>query len=126
MPISKSVGRGGFNVKKDVRHVQSLLNFSREQKGLSPIAADGLVGPETITAIEDFQKSRNGLADGRVDPHGPTMKALDDAFASYTRMLKALSVLSLVLSYDPRFDTPSLDDRGLVAMLRSVRPDPVG
>jgi peptidoglycan hydrolase-like protein with peptidoglycan-binding domain len=126
MPISQSVGRGGGNVKKDVRFVQALLSFWRQENGRTVIAVDGLVGPITIAAIEDFQRAKTGIVDGRVDPRGPSLKALEDEFASYTRMLKALSVLSLVLSYDPELEAPALNDRELAAMLRSVSPSNVG
>jgi peptidoglycan hydrolase-like protein with peptidoglycan-binding domain len=126
MTISKSVGQGGVNVKKDVRYVQALLNFWRQENGWPEIAADGLVGPITIAAIKDFQRAKTGIVDGRVDPKGPSLKALEDEFASYTRMLKALSVLSLVLSYEPEFGTPALNDRGLAVILRSVGPGTVG
>ncbi len=120
MSISKSVGKGGGNEKKDVRYVQVLLNFSRQNNGKPKITVDGLVGPITIAAIEDFQRVKTGIVDGRIDPLGPSLKALESEFESYTRLVKSLSVLSLVLSYDPNLELPMLNDRGLAMMLRSA------
>jgi peptidoglycan hydrolase-like protein with peptidoglycan-binding domain len=70
--IEHSVGRGGFNDRNDVLLIQNALTVCRLQGGKCAIALDGLVGPETIGAITDYQQ-RNGLiADGRVDVRGPT------------------------------------------------------
>jgi murein DD-endopeptidase MepM/ murein hydrolase activator NlpD len=75
--ISASVGRGGINLRPDVLTIQKLLNNARP--GLSRrIAEDGAVGPETIAAVEEFQRRVVGLhrPDGRVDPAGKTLQAL--------------------------------------------------
>jgi hypothetical protein len=77
--ISASVGLGGRNLAGDTFTVQQLLNRARQEDGLPPIAVDGLVGPETIGAIRAFQQSRLGFSDGRVDPNGPTIAALNRA-----------------------------------------------
>jgi len=62
-----SVGRGGKNNTADVKAVQKALG----------LADDGKCGPKTIGAIEAFQKKQGrGKADGRIDPGGPTAKAL--------------------------------------------------
>jgi hypothetical protein len=79
--ITRSVGFGGVNLPGDTRTVQELLNDARADTGLPPIKVDGLVGPETIGAIRQFQQSRLGFADGRVDPGGPTLQALNAAEA---------------------------------------------
>lgn len=76
MKISHSVGRGGRNIDKDVRVVQTLLN----RHIVSPaklLVVDGIVGSKTIGAIEKFQH-RLGMhkCDGRVDPSGKTFNAL--------------------------------------------------
>jgi peptidoglycan hydrolase-like protein with peptidoglycan-binding domain len=126
MPISKSVGKGGNNIKKDVRYVQALLNYWRQQNGRPEIKVDGLIGPKTIGAIEDFQRIKTGIVDGRVDPNGPSIKALEAAFESYTRQVKAYSVLALVLSYDPALEQPMLNDRTMRTMLQSVPSTRVG
>jgi peptidoglycan hydrolase-like protein with peptidoglycan-binding domain len=74
--LAKSVGAGGANQQKDVRLVQLLLNdwLGRRQQTL--LKVDGIVGPLTTGAIRTFQKSNGSIVDGRVDPDGPTIKAL--------------------------------------------------
>jgi hypothetical protein len=72
------VGRGGTNQPLDVRTVQTLLNNHRLPP-LQKITVDGIIGPNTIAAIEEFQRRvvKMLLPDGRVDPGGKTLKALD-------------------------------------------------
>jgi peptidoglycan hydrolase-like protein with peptidoglycan-binding domain len=77
MNIDGSVGRNGANDRRDTRLVQHLLNDAG-----AGLTVDGLVGPKTIGAIEQFQQ-RSGIgADGRVDPGGATLRALVAAFWS--------------------------------------------
>ncbi|MDQ2736710.1 MAG: OmpA family protein [Pseudomonadota bacterium] len=66
-PLGGSVGRGGKNAMPDVAAVQGALG----------IGADGQCGPQTIAAIEAFQR-RIGQArpDGRVDAGGATERAM--------------------------------------------------
>jgi peptidoglycan hydrolase-like protein with peptidoglycan-binding domain len=73
------VGKGVSNTNHgDVLLVQRLLN--RHRGTLPPIGEDGVVGPETIGAIEEFQKRAVGMSwpDGRVDPGGKTIRALSE------------------------------------------------
>lgn len=79
--ISASVGQGGKNEKEDVRTVQILLNA----QGAS-IGTDGLIGPKTIRAIIDFQRSKVGLSspDGRIDPGGRSWTTLTGSAAATT------------------------------------------
>ena len=77
--ISSAVGRGGRNFPpSDVMTVQYLLNcVPASRGGPSPeLMVDGASGPKTIAAIEKFQRSKGGFADGRVDPGGATLRAL--------------------------------------------------
>jgi hypothetical protein len=77
--ISASVGRGGVNRLSDVKTVQKLLN---ENIGLitplRPLDEDGRIGPNTLSAIEEFQRRVVGMLkpDRRVDPNGRTWSAL--------------------------------------------------
>ena len=66
-PLSGSVGRGGKNAANDVRAVQGALGLT----------SDGRCGPQTIAAIEAFQR-RIGQSrpDGRVDVGGATERAM--------------------------------------------------
>ena len=77
--ITGSVGRGGRNMASDVRTIQSALNeVSPMDGGPAPeLKVDGIVGPLTIAAIEKYQRRQIGRADGRVDPDGPTIHALN-------------------------------------------------
>ena len=80
--IQGSVGKGGTNRISDIKVVQSLLNDNLEQLApLRPLAEDGKVGPHTVFAIEEFQRRVVGLRspDGRVDPGGKTLEALNEA-----------------------------------------------
>lgn len=77
--ITGSVGRGGKNYPpSDVMTVQYLLNCVPASQGgpAKELAVDGAAGPKTIAAIEGFQRKLGGFADGRVDPGGATLRAL--------------------------------------------------
>lgn len=80
--ISGSVGIGGANRSADVRCVQELLNgVPPSQAGPTPLLkVDGLCGDKTKAAIQRFQLRQLGqrLADGRVDPGGPTLAKLNE------------------------------------------------
>jgi peptidoglycan hydrolase-like protein with peptidoglycan-binding domain len=81
--IKGSVGSGGANKPEDTRLVQRLLNDARARDGGQRLAVDGIAGPKTNAAILQFQSSHGLLADGRIDPGGPTLKRLvDDHLAS--------------------------------------------
>lgn len=75
--ISGSVGRGGLNRLPDVKTVQALLNKS-PGPGASLLVVDGVVGPKSIAAINEFQRRVvQCVPDGRVDANGRSMKALN-------------------------------------------------
>src|SRR5688572_15869905 len=77
--ILESVGRGGSNRPADVEVIQVLINKQMGQlTPLRPLAVDGRVGPNTIGAIEEFQRRVLGMnaPDGRVDKNGSTLRAL--------------------------------------------------
>src|SRR3954454_3753279 len=79
--ITASVGLGGVNRKEDSITVQELLNkVSPEDGGPMPLlAVDGLPWQKTIAAIKNFQRVQVEMQfpDGRVDPDGPTLAALN-------------------------------------------------
>jgi peptidoglycan hydrolase-like protein with peptidoglycan-binding domain len=77
--IGGSVGLGGKNFRADVQAVQELLNRVKVGQGgpLSPVAVDGMFGPETVGAITRFQKQNFSWGDGRVDPNGQTLARLN-------------------------------------------------
>jgi peptidoglycan hydrolase-like protein with peptidoglycan-binding domain len=76
--MSGAAGLGGRNAIDDVILIQSLLNaISPGEGGPQPkLKVDGIAGPLTIGAIRRYQKARTHIVDGRVDPHGPTIKSL--------------------------------------------------
>jgi hypothetical protein len=78
--ISASVGKGGINRRQDVITVQTLIN--NHIRSIAPIPAftvNGVADLKTIAAIEEFQRKVVKLArpDGRVDPNGRTLAALN-------------------------------------------------
>lgn len=83
--ISRSVGRNSANNKDDVKTVQILLNLNIDKlTPLRPLTEDGLVGNQTIGAIEEFQRRivRMVKPDGRVDPSGTTLRQLREGMSS--------------------------------------------
>lgn len=77
LELLASVGSGGINRKSDVVAVQKSLNFFWSDFDL---VEDGLIGPKTIQAINEFQVKYVGIhADGLISPHGPTIKVLQSA-----------------------------------------------
>jgi len=84
MCISGSVGAGGKNAQGDGVIIQVLLNLNRPAP-LPQIAVDGAVGAGTNEAIKEFQKRVLGMAapDGRVDPGGGTLRALQAGLPAF-------------------------------------------
>ncbi len=82
--INKSVGLQVSNYHEDVKKVQILLNQNRHLSGYPAIEDDSVVGSVTITAIKTFQRevTRFSNPDGRVDPNGKTIKALNEGAIS--------------------------------------------
>ncbi|MFE3037033.1 peptidoglycan-binding protein, partial [Streptomyces canus] len=77
-PLQQSVGSGGSNSNSHVAYVQLMLNDWRGQNEISPLLkVDGLVGSKTTGAITLFQQNVTGIVDGRFDPHGPGVIALE-------------------------------------------------
>ena len=58
--------------------MQAFLNSTPPEDGGPAflLAEDGMIGPKTQAAIDKFQKKVLRQPDGRIDPHGPTIKAL--------------------------------------------------
>jgi D-alanyl-D-alanine carboxypeptidase/Putative peptidoglycan binding domain len=79
--IAQSVGASGRNRHGDVSIVQRLL----AQQGMNTGPVDGLCGPRTVRAILNFQSRFLSMPDGRVDPHGATLRHLTAAHAAPPR-----------------------------------------
>lgn len=82
--IRRSVGANGANDPQDSAAIQNALNrVSAAQGGANPpLAVDGLPWGKTIAAIRKFQARQGLVADGRVDPNGPTLRRLNALLAS--------------------------------------------
>lgn len=102
MPIGRSVGQGGVNRAEDVRLVQQLLNNWRGKNFLPSIAVDGFIGPQTIGAIRVFQQRVTGIVDGRVDPNGPAIRALEEVEAGPGLGEVAVAILVMLRDLDSR------------------------
>ena len=76
--IGSSVGRGGSNSTNDVKLVQALLNVHLRREGKKALAITGKPDPETLSAIETFQKTEQKLTkpDGRIDANGSAFNSL--------------------------------------------------
>ncbi len=106
--ISASVGVGGVNRAADVRTVQQLLNEVTPPRGgpVPLLVEDGLCGPKTNAAIRNFQtKQKLPTIDGRADPDGPTMQALNSERANRSadgdRKQREATRLALAISSIP-------------------------
>ena len=77
--ISASVGRNGVNRYEDVVTVQEMLNIIPAYQGgpVDDLVVDGKSGEKTVGAIMKFQRFVGIGADGRVDPSGATLAALN-------------------------------------------------
>ncbi len=72
-------GVSGSNNPDDVNKVQTLLRVATRLVGVprSLLQVDGLFGPQTSSAIAEFQQTRLGFADGVVDPNQRTLAELN-------------------------------------------------
>jgi hypothetical protein len=89
--IRRSVGANGANDPQDSKTIQDALNrVSASQGGAEPkLVVDGLPWAKTIAAIRKFQSRQSLIADGRVDPNGPTIARLNSLLASGTAVASA-------------------------------------
>src|SRR5262249_18378455 len=77
--ISRSVGRNGANLRKDIETVQKLLNLVAVDQGgaAPPFFTLGAFNQQLVSAIERFQRRHfTWMPDGRIDPDGPTIQKL--------------------------------------------------
>jgi peptidoglycan hydrolase-like protein with peptidoglycan-binding domain len=76
--IGSPVGQNSVNQPVDVMLIQYLLNCVPAGYGGPSVelVVDGIVGPKTLQAIRHFQWVQLRFVDGRVDPDGKTLHAL--------------------------------------------------
>ncbi|SET62833.1 peptidoglycan L-alanyl-D-glutamate endopeptidase CwlK [Nitrosomonas marina] len=81
--IEKSVGKNGINQPFDVEIIKKQLN-AQMPVSYSRLMINGTCDSNTIDTIIDFQKKVLGFRqpDGRVDPNGKTLLALNDPVSS--------------------------------------------
>ncbi|WP_328876144.1 hypothetical protein OHT76_42045 [Streptomyces sp. NBC_00287] len=126
MPISQSVGRNGANLRREAQYVQALLNVFRAERGQTLLDLDGLVGPKTIGAIEEYQTVVTGIVDGRVDPGAQAITALEEQTAGVLDELRTVTMFALLLSHrpveeePPVVEDPVLDDAELQTLVQSI------
>jgi peptidoglycan hydrolase-like protein with peptidoglycan-binding domain len=121
MPIAHSVGKNGRNVRQQVRCVQALLNVWLEKSKRAALKLDAIAGPKTIAAVEDFQRANHiHPVDGRVDPHGRTIRKLEEQIAPLSQELRAYLTLAMVLSADFTGEDPRLSPPEFLAMAKSM------
>jgi hypothetical protein len=77
LSIQTKVGRDGVNQRFDGKLVQFMLNDSifHDRAG-NLLKLDGIVGPKTISAIEQYQTRKSLKVDGRITPNGQTFSSL--------------------------------------------------
>jgi peptidoglycan hydrolase-like protein with peptidoglycan-binding domain len=115
--INGSVGQGGANQPSDVRIVQRLLNDWLAKERQTQLKVDGLVGPKTLGAITAFQKRNASIADGRLDPMGPTINSLFNKHLAGLLDMIDLSRLSKYVD-ESVVKRTSLSDPAIAAMIQ--------
>jgi len=125
--IAQPVGRSAINLRQDVAVVQTLINDNlRKLSNVKPLKIDGIAGPKTLAAIEIFQKQVVKLArpDLRVDPGGPTWKALlqvgceppEENFPYDASTFQLISQLAIpIRMYSQQFNVPPVAVAGSIA-----------
>lgn len=100
--ISGPVGRDGRNHVGDVRAIQELINHHLPVP-LQPLVVDGRCGLFTIRAIEEVERHYIHMPtpDGRIDPHGPTLRALNAARPARPHHLLGVAVPSVASHPQP-------------------------
>jgi peptidoglycan hydrolase-like protein with peptidoglycan-binding domain len=78
-------------------NVQWLLNAWLRRCGAALLTVDGIAGLLTEAAIRTFQQEARGAADGRVDPGGPTIRALLTGYFGAIRAAMPLYLPSAAL-----------------------------
>ena len=123
--ISASVGDQGKNQKSDVLYVQQLLNkhpFSKGKTGDMPLKKTA-PAVKTIAAIRQFQAEVVGLAkpDGRIDPGGKSIKALEERQGGFSQTPLAAGV---GVSVKPAENKPANSSGGTVTPIATANTDP--
>jgi peptidoglycan hydrolase-like protein with peptidoglycan-binding domain/Sec-independent protein translocase protein TatA len=100
--ILNSVGEGGQNRFADSAAIQNLLNDWLSGTVHPAIVVDGMVGPQTIGAIRNFQRTNRLVVDGRIDAGGPTLRLLDQYCAALHQRYVADALSELLNQFHQR------------------------
>jgi hypothetical protein len=121
--IRQSVGRNGSNRRDDVVVVQTLLNEHLDKLApLRRLTADGVCGSLTVTAITEFQRRVVGLTspDGRVDPGGKTLAALNAGGRSSPSPPVNAATFAIVFQHGGKTPESTSKSKGTVALYEST------
>lgn len=106
--ISASVGINGRNIFDDVIKIQRTLNKVPQNQGgtLPLLVEDGICGPKTNKAIQNFQLHHFGFsgADGRVDPDKQTIIKLNQVLFSNSPKLNPIDDASFLAALVANFN----------------------
>ena len=83
MEITGSVGMGCVNNRNDVLVVQDAL----KKKAFPELAVDGIIGPQTISAIRTFQRKFLRQPDGIISVGGTTAQQVSILVVCYTGLV---------------------------------------
>jgi GH24 family phage-related lysozyme (muramidase) len=126
--IMASVGNRGVNRRNDVVLVQQLLNKHKIPLHHLLLKIDGIAGSKTIKQITGFQKHmmKIRVPDGRVDPNGRTIRALDGMMNAASNATKGKNLYNLSLEkaalrakmekYEGKINHMYLDSKGFVTV----------
>jgi peptidoglycan hydrolase-like protein with peptidoglycan-binding domain len=74
--LTKAVGEQAANRHPDVKLIQALLNKKLRIQSKPQLSVDGLFGPNTLSAIKEYQSNFMTKPDGVISPYGMTIKRL--------------------------------------------------
>lgn len=127
MCINNSVGQFGVNNRNDVVIVQVLINMNIGQlMPLRLLVVDGVCGPLTITAIQEFQRRVIGAVrlDGLIEPNSLTLQTLRNGIPAGLTEEKLQGIMPFaLLSGIRRFLQPMImvmANRGISTPLRQA------
>ncbi len=140
--IARSVGKSGANRPVDVVKIQNLINNNDSYTNLtSPLPVNGIADATLSDAITAFQNNHPDLktSDGRVDPRGKTLKALNQynnkekqcrsyypIWFSNLRLQKNFDITHFLTLYAKQFPRHALTGTrhsGLKALLQALVTD---
>jgi hypothetical protein len=126
-PMSDPVGPDDANTPGDVAYAQLLLNDWRGRNGFELIGVDGQFD-SVGSAITDFQEAVGFEADGRLEPGGGVIRALEtDHFAGASQGTDNSEALAevgeITVPDEPELLEESVDDDDFIEEMAVLDPD---